>query len=115
MIQRIEVDSFFEVPLACPFCSQTVIKAVSEDDAEFTPCPHTLFIASDHGFEYRSAAFDQLGIDEMESDFDELDDDLCGIDGITDRVDIPGAVKYVYYEDAPSFLGGYCGFAPPNP
>jgi hypothetical protein len=70
-----------------------VIKAVSEDDAdaEFTPCPHTLFIASDHGCEYRSAAFDQsLGIegmddDEVESHNYELYDDLCGIDGITDK------------------------------
>jgi len=77
-----------------------------------------LFIASDHGFEYRSAEFDQvLGIegmseDEVESHFSDMDEDICGIDGITDKVDIPGSVKYAYYEAAPSFLGGYCGFAP---
>ena len=50
----------------------------------------------------------------VEAHFSDLDDECFGIDGITDRVDIPGSVKYAYYKPAPSFLGAYCGFAPPE-
>ena len=75
------------------------------------PCPHTLFVAHDEGFEFRSERFDaNLGITGVD------DDDIVipekGRDGLTDQVSIPDAVKFASFVPAPSFFGSYVGFAP---
>jgi hypothetical protein len=105
-IQRVELDCYHQ-PIFCPACGQRVITGT---DANITPCSHTLFIAHDEGFEYRSAAFDkEMGIEGISSDALELGE--AGYDGFTNEVPIKNAVKFATYVPAPSFFGGYVGFS----
>lgn len=106
-----------EVPhtarIYCPFCGHEVLnpeKAQRGGDY-FSACPHTLFVAHDEAFEYRSHRFDaDVGISGVDSD--EIDLPEHGIDGLTGQVTIGGAVKFAGYVPAPSFFGTYVGFAP---
>jgi hypothetical protein len=83
------------------------------DSNEISPCEHTLFAASDHGFEHRSELFDKnLGLQGIPDD--DLDLPEGGIDGLTDQVTVPSSIKIAQYEGPPSMLGGYVGFAPSN-
>ncbi|WP_204114584.1 hypothetical protein [Shimia biformata] len=106
-----------EVPhtatLHCPFCGQEVMNPQKAHEGEeyYSACPHTLFVAHDEAFEYRSARFDSaLGIAGAEND--DLDLPEHGIDGLTSQVKMHGAVKFAGYVPAPSFFGTYVGFAP---
>ena len=109
-IQRVELASY-DIPLHCPFCGERAYDPDPEKQAKLKPCQHTLFIAHDEGFEYRSARFDQLmGIEGVADDDVELGDK--GYDGFTDRVCCPDSVKFATYIPAPSFFGAYHGFAP---
>lgn len=110
-IQKVEIES--DSPFDCPHCGLRVV-SVEQVDAEretnMTPCPHTLFICHDYGFEYRSELYDQKkGIEGLSSD------EICleeGWDLYTDKLDLEGAVKFASYAPAPSFFGVYVGFAP---
>lgn len=105
-----------EVPstanIHCPFCGQQVLNPASEDPENyFSVCPHTLFVAHDMGFEFRSERFDAAaGITGV--DGDDIDLPEHGIDGLTSQVAIEGAVKFASYVPPPSFYGSYVGFAP---
>ena len=75
------------------------------------PCSHTLFIAHDEGFEYRSRLFDEaLSLVGIQSHDIELPEH--GIDGLTHRVAIADSVKFTAYVGPPSGFGLYVGFAP---
>jgi len=105
-IRKIELeDDGAEV--RCPVCNQVVIPALVEGD--LSPCPHTLFIAHDEGFEFRDERFDEAmkigGIDSLDL---ELGDD--SIDEFTDKVPLADTVKYATYVSAPSGFGSYIGF-----
>lgn len=117
-IQRVELSSY-EIPLHCPFCGRRVL-SYPEDEREaattpedmVTPCPHTLFVAHDEGFEYRSARFEQaMG---LSADEDLLTADLGddSYDSFTDKVPIRDSIKIASYVPAPSGFGTYVGFAP---
>jgi hypothetical protein len=68
-------------------------------------------VAHDEAFDYRSDRFDaDVGIIGIDSDDIDLPEN--GIDGLTNLVTIPGAVKFASYIPAPSFFGTYVGFAP---
>ena len=105
------IESFdYCAPVCCPFCKQVVLQEDAEQ-AAVDPCPHTLFIATDEGFEFRSGRYDGLkGITGVEDRDIPLGDD--GWDGYTDRLCCPGAVKIASYIPAPSGFGCYLGFAP---
>lgn len=76
-----------------------------------TPCEHTLFIATDAGFEHRSERFDRLmGITGV--DADDLDTGDRSWDAYTDELRCADAVKFASYLPAPSGFGVYVGFAP---
>jgi len=116
-IQVIEQDP--SAPVCCPFCG--FICFPGEDDAaEWSfdagtcVCDHTLFVATDHGFEYRSSEFNRLaGLPDNGEPQPELPaDNHHGYDGFTSRLSISGAVKIASYAPAPSFFGVYYGFAP---
>jgi hypothetical protein len=110
-IQKIELNTFYEAPVHCPFCG---VRPVS-DEQVVTPCPHTLFVAHDEGFEYRSDRFNEnlhltgLTDDEVREMVDETE---YGFDGFTGRVVLPDAIKVAAYVGAPSGFGSYIGFAP---
>ena len=110
-IQRVELDA--DVSIYCPFCGRLVVDNSDREDLSnyLKPCKHTLFFAHDEGFEYRSAEFDaNLGIEKIEDEAIDLPEG--GYDGLTDRVNIAGSVKFAAYEGAPSGFGAYVGFAP---
>lgn len=116
-IQRVEL-SRYDISIHCPFCGKSVLNNPSENGDEAAsqkpvdPCEHTLFVASDEGFEYRSAPFNlALG-------FDAQDNEACpdlgegGYDEFTDKVSIENSIKLAIHVPAPSGMGAYVGFAP---
>ena len=100
-------------PIHCPYCGQEVMNVENAHEREdyYSACPHTLFVAHDEAFEYRSKRFDAaVGITGVEND--DIDLPEQGIDGLTSQVTMDGAVKFASYVPAPSFFGTYVGFAP---
>lgn len=110
-IQRIEFNLGLFAALHCPFCGQLVQPGPDADDLELNTCAHTLFIATDEGFEFRSFRFDGVmdtfGIDNADLD---LQDE--SVDAWTDTYPEPLAIKFAFYNPAPSFFGVYVAFHP---
>lgn len=114
-IQRTELKTFYYTPVHCPFCGVRVMGADPDDETRITACPHTLFIAHDTAFEYRSERFDDtVGLGGMSEDEVEATwrADERGIDGFTDAVRLADAIKVAAYAPEPSAYGSYYGFAP---
>jgi hypothetical protein len=113
-MQRVEMCTFYDVDIHCPFCGQKVLnQGIDGSDPGITVCPHTDFVASDHGFEYRSPAFNaffNLSSDEIDVDCEELG--FEHIDEMTDAFNVVDGVKFAQYVGPPSGLGGYVGFSP---
>ncbi len=114
-IQRTELKTFYYTPVHCPFCGTRVMGADPQDETRITACPHTLFIAHDTAFEYRSERLNQNlnlnGLSDKEVEERWLRDD-GGMDGFTNRVRLPDAIKVAAFAPAPSAYGSYYGFAP---
>jgi len=97
-MQRIEITDCEGLKIHCPFCGTLALS----DEGCFT-CEHTLFIASDEGgFEYVSA---KLNLSE------DTESEEQSMDELTDALEYPNSVKFAIYQPAPSFFGGYIGFA----
>ncbi len=115
LIQRTELKTYYYTPIHCPFCGVRVMGADPRDETRITACPHTLFIAHDTAFEYRSARLDENlefdGLSEREIEA-KWRADAHGIDGLTDKVSVADAIKVAAYAPAPSAYGSYYGFAP---
>jgi hypothetical protein len=60
-IQRVELTTFYSVPIHCPFCGAKVTAdpGGSAEKNRVTHCAHTLFVADDEAFEYRSDRFNK--------------------------------------------------------
>ena len=114
-IQRTELKTVYNTPVHCPFCGTRVMGADAEDETRITACPHTLFIAHDTAFEYRSERLDNnlelSALSELEIE-QKWSAHRNGIDGFTDEVTVPDAIKVAAYAPAPSAYGSYYGFAP---
>jgi hypothetical protein len=109
-IQRVEINAH-ETAIHCPFCGLRTYKPDTTSEMKVRKCEHLLFVAHDMGLEYRSERFDtQMGIVGVAGDDIELND--RGVDGFTDKVTISDAVKFAFYQGAPSFYGTYVGYAP---
>jgi hypothetical protein len=76
-----------------------------EDEKYMSPCAHTLFIATDDGFAYKSERLISII-----GDKDPLDDEDSGMDTFTDNLNIDG-ITIAVYQPAPSFFGQYFGFS----
>ena len=107
--------------VVCPFCSFQILPGDEDEGFEFDPdtcvCEHTLFVATDCGFEYRSSLFNHhMGLpDDQDSEPDlpvDDDDNSMNYDAFTSKVRIPESVKIASYTPAPGCLGAYFGFAP---
>ena len=115
-IEVIEQDQSESV--ICPFCGFVACPGMDDQDWEFDAktcvCEHTLFVANDHGFSYRSIAFNaHMGLPQtQDSESGLTSSEAANIDAFTSKVRMPGAVKFVAYLPAPSFFGIYFGFAP---
>ncbi len=116
LIQVIEQEDW--EPVVCPFCGFVAYPGADEEDWIFDPqtcvCDHTLFVATDAGFDYRSRAFNaSMGLADGRHSEDCLrPEQATNIDAYTSTVSIPGSVKFAAYAPAPSFFGIYYGFAP---
>jgi hypothetical protein len=107
-IQRIEMESN-ELPLHCPVCGQCILTGNYDKQDVLNPCKHTLFIANDEGFEYRSNIFHKTkGIEGAK--LNQIDIDDQGYDRFTDSFALKNTIKFAFYEPAPSFFGVYVGF-----
>lgn len=114
-IQRTELKTHYYTPIHCPFCGTRVMGADPVDETLITACPHTLFIAHDTAFEYRSDRFNQnIGLNGLtEKEVEERwQKESGGIDGLTNQVIIADAIKVAAYAPVPSAYGSYYGFAP---
>lgn len=114
-IQRTELRTFYYTPVHCPFCGTRVMGADPEDETRITACPHTLFIAHDTAFEYRSKRLDEnlnlIGLDDKAVEQRWMSEE-GGVDGLTNQVTLADAIKVAAYAPAPSAYGSYYGFAP---
>lgn len=114
-IQRTELRTFYYTPVHCPFCGTRVMGADPIDETRITACLHTLFIAHDTAFEYRSERFDEnlnlsgLSDKEVEARWRVEEG---GVDGFTNQITLADAIKIAAYAPAPSAYGSYYGFAP---
>ncbi len=100
-----------DIPFFCMFCGHQVILG-GDEHREIDPCEHTLFMCTDHGFEFKSSDFDEhFGI--KNGDEHSLGDTVFSgnYDEQTDKVAIYGAVKFAHYTPH-SHLGAYLGFSP---
>jgi hypothetical protein len=110
-ITRIELPDAYAA-LFCPLCGHRIKPMVSFDldsqiEGEISPCPHTLFIATDDGFDYRSPLYDHVaGIVGLEDDEIEMEN----MDDFTDAPVMEGAFKFATYLPSPSLQGAYFGF-----
>lgn len=114
-IQRTELRTYYYTPVHCPFCGTRVMGADPVDETRITACAHTLFIAHDTAFEYRSERLDRNlnlnGLTEQEVEARWLGKE-GGIDGLTNQVTLEDAIKIAAYAPAPSAYGSYYGFSP---
>ncbi|MCE1240381.1 MAG: hypothetical protein LWW83_10715 [Azonexaceae bacterium] len=114
-IQRTELKTYYYTPVHCPFCGTRVMGADPQDETRITACPHTLFIAHDTAFEYRSERLNSNlklnGLSDKEVEERWLGE-AGGVDGLTDQVTLADAIKVAAYAPAPSAYGSYYGFAP---
>ena len=114
-IQRTELKTYYYTPVHCPFCGTRVMGADPVDETRITACPHTLFIAHDTAFEYRSgrlnANLQLTGLSDQDVEA-RWQAQKGGIDGFTNLVTVVDAIKVAAYAPAPSAYGSYYGFAP---
>ena len=123
-LEKINIDADV-LPIYCPICHGSVfgdkeeIEEMNEDDPDpwdlewdFTPCVHTLFIASDDGFLYRSTRYNKhMSFPENHDEifYADLPEVYDGFDDLTDNISLPGAIKFAGYATHGSI---YFGFAP---
>lgn len=110
-IQRIELCEGLAVRcppvIHCPLCGGCVFDATGP---HVQPCDHTLFVATDLGFEYRSELFNGvMGL--SAGDTPELYGE-DNFDRYTDRVRVPNSVKFALFSRVLDNVGVYVGFAP---
>jgi|MTBAKSStandDraft_1061840.scaffolds.fasta_scaffold17992_2 hypothetical protein len=96
-MQKVELTDSQILKIHCPFCGSL---ALSPEGTSH--CEHTLYIASDEGFEYVS--------NKLQFDVD-VDLDEKSMDEFTDDIEYVNAVKFAIYQPAPNFFGGYLAFA----
>jgi hypothetical protein len=98
-MQRVKLTDSSDMKLYCPFCGACVLS----EEQGLVPCGHTLFIASDEGFEFVCPALKKR-CEEFEYGEDSMDE-------FTDGIEFPESVKFALYQPPPSFFGGYFGFS----
>jgi hypothetical protein len=91
------IELNYDEDIVCPFCNKTL---TDYEDIDFEICTHTVFVASDYGFEY------------VREDYQNIvnnDADLLNIDAYTKSLPFNG-IRLVQYAPNPGSLGSYWGF-----
>ncbi len=96
-MKRISVKDKDGLQIFCPFCG---VVAISNDGLE--TCKHTLFHASDEGFEYirGDLPFDT----EVDMGHDNMDEFLK-------KIEFSESVQFTVCQPSPSFFCGYVAFS----
>jgi hypothetical protein len=96
IMKSIEIDHSEDI--LCPYCK--VILVNQEEEVDFQLCEHTIFVASDYGFEYVREDYEHIC---------SLDLDASNIDSFTKNLPVNG-IRLVQYSSPPGLLGAYWGF-----
>lgn len=112
-MQRVELRVFYDIELHCPFCGQKVMNyGYDGSEPGVMTCQHTVFLASDEGFEYRSSEFNEyFGLNE-EAEVVVSDLGFEHIDAMTDAFEAVDGIKFAQYVAPPGGMGSYMGFVP---
>jgi hypothetical protein len=109
-IQSVGIGTYIN-SIYCMFCGKEVIGDPESRKPKdmVSPCSHTLFVATDEGFEYRSPRFNlDTGLEENDVDaWPDLGDH--SYDSFTDLVNIENSIKLTMDDYN---IGAYVGFAP---
>ena len=92
-MQRVEIKDWQSTNIFCPFCGKAILQ---EDGVDW--CEHTLFVATDAGFEYINKNIPSPP-------------DGVSIDKFTNSIEFPESFKLAIYKPAPSHFGVYLGFS----
>jgi hypothetical protein len=96
----------YESELSCKICGCLIF---DEEDVAETYCEHTLFFATNEGFEFcDNRTKKNLGISETQ-DLDELLEGIS-IDELTNKITIPNSHKIVLAGGSASMLELYYGY-----
>ena len=110
-MQSIRIDYFADVPgFYCMFCGSEILS----ENGDLQPCSHTLFVATDDGYEYLSESVREW-IPDVAVDIEENDD--ADEESFSDRLkktDGPSSdMFFIESYGAPIMPGGmYMGFGP---
>lgn len=69
-MEKVKISQDLVVFVHCPFCGQAVTSEAMAP--EINPCPHTLFLGTDEGFEYASDFFQSVCEEQLEHGYDSL-------------------------------------------
>jgi hypothetical protein len=94
-MENIELD--YSEDLSCPFCEKVLLKYPAEE--QFETCEHTIFVATDEGFEYVR--------EDMKEEI--IKKKGIGLDEYTLGLPIEG-IRISQYAPSPSLFGAYWGF-----
>lgn len=110
-----KIEQIWPTKVFCPFCNQQ-IQSIDDEEGnyDYKICEHTIFIAHDEGFEFRTDEVNKLLKINPKTDGLEIEvpDGIPGFDGFTDLIDIEGGVKIATYDDCARPEGIYFGFQP---
>ena len=114
-IQWVEVSAFYSQDMYCMFCGAKVqdMQEVDTGDVHH-PCRHTLYIASDAGFEHFAPELLPL-LNWSEKDLKAFHEGpIRNVDELTDKltIAIPDAIKILFAPPAPGCGAYFFGFAP---
>lgn len=98
-MQNIEIDNSENI--ICPYCN--AVLADKEEPEGFEVCEHTIFVATDHGFEFVREDYQAIINDENRIQKKQ------NYDTYTSNLEIEG-IRIADYVPAPSFMGAYWGF-----
>ena len=110
------IEMPWQSKICCPFCNQLIVNLDDTDfddteiSSDYELCEHTIFIATDEGFEFKSDKINKiLNIDpEIEGFEIELPDGIEDINQLTDQFEIEGGIKIAVCDY--NGLGAYFGF-----
>ncbi len=102
-MQKVELSQESVVFIHCPFCGQAVMG--EEMAPEVNPCPHTLFLGTDEGFEFASDFFQSACEKQLEDGYDSMN-----VHDAIATVKLPDAICFTLVAPPVSMLNCHAAF-----
>jgi len=99
IMQHVELVNTADLTLCCPFCGTRMFA-----DEGLNRCAHTLFQATDEGFEYVC--------EELRDICEGYGDGGGSMDEFLSGIEVYNGILFMLYAPAPFFMGSYFAFAP---